>query len=217
LAKSYIMEKNTIIGYGGHAYMACEIMLNNNQEILGYFEQEEKKKNPFNLDYLGRETDSGAFNILMNNNWFVAFDNNHFRKFITEKLLKQNIGTPLTIVHKNSLLPDNLSLGDGSMIGPGVIVNTLSKIGFSVICNTHATIGYECEIGNYAHIATGAVLANNVKIGERSFIGANAVIKEGITIGDEVRIGAGSVVIQNVPSGATVVGSPGRIIKTKSK
>jgi len=210
------MGKNTIIGYGGHAYMVCDIMLSNDQEILGYFEQEEKKKNPFDLKYLGKETDSGALSILLNNNWFVAFDNNHFRKFITEKLLKLNIGHPLTIVHKNSLLSHNISIGDGSMIAPGVIVNTLSSLGFSVICNTHATIGYECQIGDYAHIATGAVLANNVKIGERSFVGANAVIKEGISIGDEVRIGAGSVIIKDVPSGSTVVGSPGRIIDKRS-
>ncbi len=206
------MEKNTIIGYGGHAYMVCDIMLKNDQQILGYFEQEEKKKNPFNLRYLGKESDAGALNILINSNWFVAFDNNHFRKFITEKLLKQNIGTPLTIIHKNSLLPDNLKLGDGSMIGPGAIINVLSHLGQSVIVNTHATIGYECQIGDYAHIATGAVLSNNVKIGERSFVGANAVIKEGVTIGDEVRIGAGSVIIKDVPNGVTIVGSPGRVI-----
>jgi len=206
------MEKNTIIGYGGHAYMVCDILLKNNQEILGYFEQEEKTKNPFNLKYLGKETDHGASSILLQNNWFVAFDNNHFRKFITEKLLKQNIGTPSTIIHPNSLLPDNLPLGTGSMIGPGVIINVLSTLGDSVIVNTHATIGYECHIANYAHIATGAVLANNVRIGERSFVGANAVIKEGVTIGDEVRIGAGSVIIKDVPNGSTVVGSPGRII-----
>jgi len=206
------MEINTIIGYGGHAYMVCDIMRQNNQEIMGYFEQEEKAKNPFNLKYLGKETDKGALSILLNNHWFVAFDNNHFRKFITEKLLKQNIGTPLTIVHPNSLLPKNLSLGDGSMIGPGVIINVLSTLGQSVIINTHATVGYECQISDYAHIATGAVLANNVKIGERSFVGANAVIKEGVTIGDEVRIGAGSVIIKDVPSGSTVVGSPGRIV-----
>lgn len=209
------MEKNTIIGYGGHAYMVCDIMSSNDQEILGYFEQEEKAKNPFNLKYLGKETDHGSLSILINNNWFVAFDNNHFRKFITEKLLKLNIGNPLTIIHPNSLLPKNLSIGVGAMIAPGVIVNTLSTLGDSVICNTHATIGYECAISNYAHIATGAVLANNVKIGERSFVGANAVIKEGVTIGDEVRIGAGSVIIQDVPNGATIVGSPGRIIAQK--
>ena len=206
------MEKNTIIGYGGHAYMVCDIMLQNNQEILGYFEQEEKTKNPFNLKYLGKENDHGALSILLQNRWFVAFDNNHFRKFITEKLLNKNIGAPLTIIHPNSLLPKDLLLGDGSMIGPGVIINVLSSLGDSVIVNTHATVGYECQISDYAHIATGAVLANNVKIGERSFVGANAVIKEGVVIGDEVRIGAGSVIIRDIPSGSTVVGSPGRIV-----
>ncbi len=201
------MRKNTIIGYGGHSYMACDIMLRNGQEILGYFEQEEKKKNPFNLKYLGKESAPEALPILINNSWFVAFDNNHFRKFITEKLLQKNIGNPISIIHNTSLIASGVPIGFGSMIGPGAIINPLSTIGKSVICNTHATIGYECRIMDYAHIATGAVLAHNVQIGERSFIGANAVIKEGVKIGDEVRIGAGSVVTKDVPPGTTLVGT----------
>ncbi|HHB78421.1 MAG TPA: acetyltransferase [Saprospiraceae bacterium] len=211
------MTQNTIVGYGGHAYMVCDIMKSNGQKILGYFEQEKKTKNPFHLTYLGRETDAGALDILRNNHWFVAFDNNHFRKFITEKMLQMDIGTPRSIVHKSTLIPAGLELGFGSMIAPGVIINTLCEMGNSVIINTHATIGYECTIGDYAHIATGAVLANNVRIGERSFVGANAVVKEGVIIGDEVRIGAGSVIVRDVESGCTVVGNPARIIDKKNK
>lgn len=46
-------------------------------------------------------------------------------------------------------------------------------------------------------------------------IGAGAVIMCGITIGEWAMVGAGAVVIEDVPTGATVVGNPARIIKTK--
>lgn len=46
-------------------------------------------------------------------------------------------------------------------------------------------------------------------------IGAGAVIMCGITIGEWAMVGAGAVVIEDVPAGATVVGNPARIIKTK--
>jgi acetyltransferase EpsM len=45
-------------------------------------------------------------------------------------------------------------------------------------------------------------------------IGVNVI--QGITIGKWCTIGAGAVIISDVPDGCTVVGNPGRIIKSKS-
>ncbi len=209
------MSQFVIVGYGGHAYIVCDILKANNKKIHGYFEQSEKEKNPFNLKYLGKETQKGSSDLFLQNEWFVAFDNNHFRKFITQKLLHRNIGMPASIFHPSCQIGEGVPIGTGSLIGSGTIINILSNIGDSAIINTHATIGYECQLSDYVHIATGAVLANNVSIGERSFVGANAVIKEGIKIGNEVRIGAGSVIIQDVEDGSTIVGNPGRVISLK--
>lgn len=47
-------------------------------------------------------------------------------------------------------------------------------------------------------------------------IGAGAVILCGVTIGEWAMIGCGAVVLEDVPAGATVVGNPARIIKTKT-
>ena len=49
-------------------------------------------------------------------------------------------------------------------------------------------------------------------IGDRVFIGTGAKVLGPITIGDDVRIGANSVVIDDVPAGATVVGTPARVV-----
>jgi serine O-acetyltransferase len=54
-------------------------------------------------------------------------------------------------------------------------------------------------------------------VGNGVVIGARAVALGAITIGDGARIGAGSVVIKSVPSGATVVGIPGRIVEEDRK
>ena len=54
-------------------------------------------------------------------------------------------------------------------------------------------------------------------IGNNVVIGARAVALGAITIGDGARVGAGSVVIKPVPSGATVVGVPGRIVEDHLK
>jgi serine O-acetyltransferase len=46
-------------------------------------------------------------------------------------------------------------------------------------------------------------------------VGTGAKILGNITIGDHVKIGAGSVVIRPVPDYSTVVGIPGRIVRTR--
>ena len=50
-----------------------------------------------------------------------------------------------------------------------------------------------------------------------AIIGSGAKILGNITIGEYAKIGANSVVLNNVPNGATAVGCPCKIIKTKKE
>jgi acetyltransferase-like isoleucine patch superfamily enzyme len=53
-----------------------------------------------------------------------------------------------------------------------------------------------------------------IHIGNRVSIGARSVITKGVTIGDEVMIYPGSIVNRNVPSSCTIVGNPGKPLRT---
>ncbi|KAA6392175.1 MAG: Serine O-acetyltransferase [Streblomastix strix] len=53
-------------------------------------------------------------------------------------------------------------------------------------------------------------------IGSEIIVGSGAKILGPLTIGNNVRIGAGSVVLKDVDDGCTVVGVPGRVVKTRS-
>jgi acyl-[acyl carrier protein]--UDP-N-acetylglucosamine O-acyltransferase len=85
-------------------------------------------------------------------------------------------------------------MSDGIMIAANATLNPLVELGRGVICNTSTSIDHECIIGDFCHIAPGAVLCGNVTVGRSTFIGANAVIRQGIHIGNNVMIGAGTVV-----------------------
>ena len=101
------------------------------------------------------------------------------------------------------------------MIAANATLNPMVHLGKGVICNTSTSIDHECIIGDFCHIAPGAVLCGNVQVGRSTFIGANSVIKQGIVIGNNVTIGAGTVVIKDIPDNTTVVGNPAKTLVAK--
>lgn len=85
-------------------------------------------------------------------------------------------------------------------------------------------IGETAEIGNdvtiYHGVTLGGVSWNRGKrhptLEDHVVVGAGAKILGPITIGSNARVGANSVVIASVAAGKTVVGIPGKVVKTRS-
>ena len=117
------------------------------------------------------------------------------------------------------LLSDNNRFLTGIEIHPG------AKIGrrFFIDHGAGVVIGETAEIGNDVLLYQGVVLGGTTlkkgkrhpTIGNNVVMGTGAVALGPITIGDGARVGAGSVVIKSVPTGATVVGIPGRITESQ--
>lgn len=88
----------------------------------------------------------------------------------------------------------------------GTVIHRKTEIGHRVTICHNVTMAVRPSWG----AKHGIVIEDDV------FIGANTVIvtprKRGIRIGRGARIGAGSLVIDDVPAGATVVGTPSRVL-----
>jgi serine O-acetyltransferase len=88
--------------------------------------------------------------------------------------------------------------------GMGVVIGETTEIGDDVLIYQGVTLGGTGKEKGKRHPTVG----NNV------VIGTGAKVLGNITIGDHVKVGAGSVVVRNVPPHSTVVGIPGRIVRT---
>ncbi len=210
--KTTLKKPVAIVGYSGHAYVIIDILLSAGRLVTAYCDQEEKEFNPYHLEYLGKEGD--VINKLKKFDFFACVGHNGIREKIHTNLSKY-LGNPINAIHPSAVISSSVKMGDGIMIAANTTLNPLVEIGCGVICNTSSSIDHECIVGDFTHIAPGAVLCGNVKVGRNTFIGANSVIRQGIIIGNNVTIGAGTVVVKDIPDGATVVGNPARNLVKK--
>ena len=105
-----------------------------------------------------------------------------------------------------------IEIHPGAQIGQGVFIDH----GMGVV------IGETAIVGDYALIYQGVTLGGTGKesgkrhptLGENVVVGAGAKVLGNIYLGNNVRVGAGSVVLRDIPADCTVVGVPGRLIKS---
>lgn len=206
-------QNNVIVfGYSGHAYVVIDSLLLSKKNVIGYFESEEQKNNPYNLMYLGRENEFDFSSLSSDTFFFPAIGSNIVRKKLVQLFEEKKINQ-IILQHPKSFIAVSSEIGQSTFIAAGVIINPYAKIGKGCIINTGSIIEHECIISDFVHIAPGTVLAGNVRVGSESFIGANSVIKQGIVIGKNVIVGAGSVVLKNIPDNEVWVGNPAKKIK----
>lgn len=117
---------------------------------------------------------------------------------------------PLTIEHPSAIRSPRASVGSGSQLMPGCILNAGARLGVNVIVNSGAIVEHDCEIGDHTHIAPGAVLSGSVVVGASAHIGTGAAVRQGIRIGAGAVVGVGAAVVRDVPDGVIVVGNPAR-------
>ncbi|MDO8885976.1 serine O-acetyltransferase [Candidatus Oleimmundimicrobium sp.] len=109
----------------------------------------------------------------------------------------------------------------------GVEIHPGAKIGrsFFIDHGMGVVIGETTEIGDNVTLYQGVTLGGIGKekgkrhptIGNNVVIGVGATVLGSITIDDNSVIGGGAVVINSVPPNSTVVGVPGRVVRSEGK
>ena len=87
--------------------------------------------------------------------------------------------------------------------GTGIVIGETTQIGDDCLLYQGVTLGGTGKDVGKRH----PTLGNNV------MVGSGAKVLGPFRVGDNARIAANAVVLREVPSGATVVGVPGRIVR----
>lgn len=100
-------------------------------------------------------------------------------------------------------------IANGIMIdhGMGVVIGETAEVGTGCLIYQGVTLGGTGKESGKRH----PTLKDNVVIGSGAKILGNIVLES------NVRVGAGSVVMRDVPANCTVVGIPGRVVKSDER
>lgn len=144
------------------------------------------------------------------NSAIITIGNCNIRKRISKKLKVKNY---ITLTHPSAVVSPESTVGEGTVIMHGAIVQSSSSIGKHCILNTRSCVEHDSIIHDFVHIASGATVCGGVEIGECTWLGAGSVVKQGIKIGSNCMIGAGSVVVKDIPDDVVAYGNPCRVIR----
>jgi UDP-perosamine 4-acetyltransferase len=208
-----------IVGAGGHGKVVLDILRAGGvHRVVGFLDA--------NTDLHGMEITGcpvlGDLNLVGKlkgkgvEGAVVAIGDNRVRRSYAEKLAEAGVKL-VNAVHPSAVISETAVLGENVVVAAGAIVCTEARVGNSAIINTAATVDHECEIGEGVHIAPGARLGGRVSVGAGAFVGIGASVLPCLKVGEDAVVGGGALVHRDVPGGATVVGVPGRVIKTAAR
>lgn len=213
---NYSREKIFVFGASGHAKVVIDIIERQREfEIAFLIDDDSTLKGKVVYGYTVRGGKSDLLELREVEGvlaGIVAIGSNRARKSVA-RWLTENGFRLVSAVHPSAQVARGVTIGAGTVVMAGAVVNSDTTIGDNVIVNTRTSVDHDCTIGNGVHLAPGVTLCGTVRVGEGAFVCAGATVIPNLTVGCGVTIGAGAVVIRDAPDDVTLVGAPARVLQ----
>lgn len=198
-----------LIGAGGHARACIDVIEMNGQFQIAGFVGIPGEMNGKHFDYAVIATDNELPRLVKDYKYAVIAvgqiqtPDHRMRLFH----MAIDLGFQLPVINSpSSYVSHNATIGAGTIVMHGAIVNAGAKVGANCIINSQVLVEHGTVVEDHCHISTGAILNGDVRIGVGSFVGSGSVVKEGVTIGQRSLVGMGLVVRQNLAEYTRFVG-----------
>jgi sugar O-acyltransferase (sialic acid O-acetyltransferase NeuD family) len=189
-----------LIGAGGHARSCIDVIEQHGQyKIVGLVGKPEEMHSE-HFDYPVIATDNELPTLVKAYQYAVItlgqIKTPDHRIRLYQLVTKLGFQLPI-IIAPNSHVSRLATIGAGTIVMHGAIVNAGAKIGCNCIINTRAVVDHDATVSDHCHISTGAILNGEVRVGAGSFVGSGSVVKEGVIIGQRSVVGMGLAVLHS--------------------
>lgn len=206
------MKENVFIfGASGHAKVVIDIIEHQGLYEIAFLVDDDpglKGTIMYGYQVVGGKDDLLASGIKQG---IVAIGSNKARRAVSS-WLTDNSYELIRAIHPAAQLARGVSVGAGTVVMAGAVINSDTVVGDGVIINTRTSVDHDCTIADFCHVAPGATLCGTVQVGKECFICAGAIVIPNLTIGSNVTVGAGATVIRDIPDNMTVAGTPARVL-----
>ncbi len=192
----------TLYGAGGHCKVVIDIL-----ESLGRSISLIVDDNPNSSTFMSIPLSKP---IMSYDKAIVTIGDCKIRKSIVNRI---DVGEYETAIHPTAIISPHCSVGSGTVVMQGAIIQSCAFVGNHCILNTNSSVEHDVIVHNFVHIASGATICGGTEVGECTWVGAGTVVKQGIHIGRNCMIGAGSVVVKDIPDNVVAYGNPCTIRK----
>jgi sugar O-acyltransferase (sialic acid O-acetyltransferase NeuD family) len=131
---------------------------------------------------------------------------------ILERITNLDFAFP-NFISKKAWLSNEVVVGKGSIIYPGVAINYETLIGDFVVMNMNCAIGHNCIIRSYTSLAPGVNLGGFTILHEAVDFGIGAATKQNIVVHQNTIVGGQAMLTHNISANEVVVGVPGKVKK----
>lgn len=210
-----------VIGASGHAQVIADAILKGSGYSFKGFIDEEQAPGTIVLGHPVLGKDEDLLRVLQQHgitHAIVGIGDNFIREKVTHKIqiLAPNLAWA-TVIHPSAIIGYDVSIGVGTAIMAGAIVNCNTQVGAHTIINTGASLDHDNTLSDFVTIAPGVVTGGNVSVGDGSVVSIGATVKHQIHIGTNTVIGAGALVLKDIPDNAVAYGIPASVIRKRTK
>ena len=204
-----------IVGAGGHGRVCADIALKmEHWETIAFLDDDPELMTSMGIFVVGRTQEIERF--IPQYDVFVAIGDNKRREELHEKL--EGLGAHLPILcHPTAVVGQGVSVGSGTVIMAGSVVNPCAIIGKGCIVNTASTVDHDCVMGDFVHVSPGVHIAGSVQVGSHTWLGIGSVVNNNISITSHCIVGAGTVVVKDITESGKYVGVPAKPTKFHEK
>lgn len=183
-----------LIGAGGHARACIDVIEQHGRYHIAGLVGTPEEMHTRHLGYAVIATDTELPQLTSDNEYALVavgqVQSPDTRIRLYHRAVELGFNLP-SIVAPTAHVSRHASVGAGTVVMHGAIINAGARVGSNCIINSNALVEHDARVGDHCHISTGAIVNGSSSVGSGSFVGSGSVIKDGVRIGTRCVVGLG--------------------------